>query len=142
MKIERDENGDEQIIIANEDDYFVFAEAFEKLQARAAVIASRIGMLKGIRSNVDPDEIYMENGNLFFDYEEGCCGSYDTYSELIPTSYLFDPEWVKEAEAEIAEKKERERQEAERKRLKAEAAKKEREYKQYLELQAKFGGSK
>jgi len=139
MKLIKDEHGDEQLTIENEDDYMIFAEAFERLQQKAAPIATAINKLHG-RGTVDPDEIYIEYGNLYFDYEEGCCGCYESHSELIPTSYLFDPEWIEDAKATIAAKEEEERQKAERKRLKAEADRKEREYKQYLKLKEQYEG--
>jgi len=140
MKLIKDEYGEEQLTIENEDDYMIFAEAFQRLQERAAPIATAMNKLYGRGGRIDPDEIYMEDGLLFYDYDEGCCGCYETHSELIPSSYLFDPEWLEDAKATIAAKEEEERQKAERKRLKAEADRKEREYKQYLKLKEQYEG--
>ena len=116
-------------------------EHFEELQQMAAKVASQLIELEtGRREHIDPEEINVECGALYANWETYCCGDTDYHSTHIPLKYLFDEDWQEEAKVEI----ERKRQEAaEKERIrkeKAELAAKERERQQYLKLKAKFEG--
>lgn len=141
MKIGKDEYGEELLIINNEDDAYTLLEAYEKLQERAAKVATQLIALEhGVNFSVDADEITSEGTGLYANWWTSCCGDSEDHQQHIPLNYLFDEDWQAEAEATIQRKKELE---AKNKRLREEKAKKaaeERERKRYLELKAKYEG--
>ena len=126
------------------DDAVRIIEEFEELQELARDVASDMLSLEFDRPcPVDPEEITVEGGSLYVNYEEYYgCGNYETHQRYIPLEYLFDPEWKQKAKAELA-RKHAEKQE--KKRLAAEKAKRDREERErqnYLKLKAKFEGGK
>lgn len=145
MKIVKDDYDGEELIIENEDDILTLSETIHALRKKALPYAKAYLQARDITPSwsIDEDNIYVEDGGIRIEYDMGCCGSYETENEYLPARYLFDPEWLKEAEQEIAAQKERERKAAEQKRLREETARKEREYKQYLKLKEQYeGGAK
>lgn len=116
-------------------------EGFEELQEMAAPIAADMLSLElDHPCAVDPEEITVDGGQLYVNYEEYFgCGNYENHSRVIPLEYLFDPEWEKKAKIELARRHE---EKMEKKRLakeKAKRAKEDRERREYLKLQLKYG---
>lgn len=114
-------------------------EQFSELQDMAVPIAEIMLTLELDRPCVvDAEEITAEDGFLYVTYEEYHCGDTDTFKRCIPTEYLFDPDWEKKANAELARRHE---EKQEKKRLAAEKAKRDKEdqeRREYMKLKAKF----
>ena len=126
------------------DDAVRVIEEFGEIQRLAAEVATDLLSLEWNRPvAVDPEEITVEDGELYANFEEYLgCSDYESHHRLIPVEYLFDAEWKEKAKAELA-RKHAEKQE--KKRLAAEKAKRDkedRERRQYLALKAKFEGGK
>lgn len=134
--------GENKLIIENQEDFDTIANTLMDIQRKAAPIASALVELVGDHPawSIAYDDIYFEDGEMYAKYETGGRGYYEESSIHIPSGYLFDDNWLEEAEEQIRIKKEKD---AEKKRL-AEIRKKkaaeDREYKSYLKLQEKFGG--
>lgn len=140
MKIEKDENGDEKLTIENEDDFQTFVEAYQRLQERAAKIATAKIKLEGSSSSIDYDEIFIEDGYLQYEYTTYCCGDREVEYGTIPAKHLFDDNWLEEAARRLEIKKQQEEEQRERKRIADEEAKRKREYDQYMKLKEQFDG--
>ena len=115
-------------------------DSYMELREKALPIAEAIAKLEGKPGQIDDEEITIEDGDLYANWETYCCGGSDYWQVRIPLEYLFDEDWQEKAQAEIQR---REEAEAERKRVASEKAKKaaqEREHKKYLELKAKYEG--
>lgn len=116
-------------------------DAFEELQERAAPIASAMLELELNRPiAVDPEEITVEDGDLYATVEEYMgCSNYETYNRVIPLEYIFDPEWEKTALVKLAEQREFEKEQKRLAQEKSKRAKEDRERREYLKLKAKYG---
>lgn len=115
-------------------------EQFGELQEMAVPIAAIMLELELDRHcSVCVEEITTEDGLLFVNFEEyGGCGNYDTHKRMIPTEYLFDPDWEKKAKYELAKKHEKKMEEKRLARARANREKEDRERREYLKLKAKF----
>lgn len=140
MKLTKDEYDCEYLSINSEEDLYILDQTLDRLRKRALPIANALLETEGIKPawSIDEDDIKFEDGGLYAEYEMGCRGYYETETMHIPFRYLFDDEWLAEAQLQVRQRKERE---AEKKRL-AEVKKKEAarvaEFNKYMELKKKF----
>jgi len=140
MKIGKDVNGYDMLVINNEDDAEMVLESFEKLQERAAKVARQLIELEtGQKFSVDAEDITYECGGLYANWWTSCCGDSEDHQQHIPLRYLFDEDWQAEAEVELQRKKEEAAEQERIRKEKAEQRKAEAERKRYLELKEKFG---
>ena len=140
MKLEKDEYDCEYLTLESEEDLYILNETLEKLRKRALPVAKALLELEGIklRYGIDEDDIKFEDSSLYAEYDVGCYGCYETETITIPFRYLFDDEWLADAELNIRQRKERE---AEKKRLQEEKKKEAArvaEFNRYMELKKKF----
>ena len=140
MKLLKDEYDCDYLEIDSEDDLYVLNETLEKLRKRALPVARALLDMEGIKPTygIDEDDIKFEDSSLYAEYEMGCRGYYETETITIPFRYLFDDDWLAEAELNIRQRKEREAEKKRLQEIKRKKAAEDAEYKKYLKLKEKF----
>ncbi len=137
LTLKRDENWG---VPANtvEDAEFIF-DAFRDLRYRAIPIANALLKLEhGFDSEFEEYEIEFDEDGFIAAYEYYRCGDSETFTVRIPLSYLFDPDWLDQANAKIEARRKEEEERKERERLAQIERQKKAEYKQYMKLKEKF----
>ena len=124
--------------IKNIEDAQNIIDGFEALRELAQPIAEEIAKLENKPGQIDDEEITIEDGVLYANWETYCCGGSDYHSVRIPLEYLFDDDWLKEAQSERLRKnleavKKKQEEDAKKERLA-----KARRYEEYLDLRKEF----
>lgn len=138
LTLKRDENWD--IPVETEDEAIFFLEAYEGLRERAAPIAKALMELEHEidTGGVDGYDIEYDSGSFTYTYEKYRCGATDTYEVDIPLAYLFDPDWIDQANLKIEERNERDRKWKIQQAMKDQERQEKRDLEQYKKLKEKF----
>jgi len=82
-----------------------FISQYEELQRSLEPIANTLLELRHSKSKIDFEDIQIQTGGIFVDYEEyEGCGNYTEHSMQIPIEYLFEKDWVETAKKKIEER--------------------------------------
>jgi hypothetical protein len=115
-------------------------ENFQELRELACQVATILYPIenRGSQYTFDPEDISLEGDQLYANYTTYSCGYSEDASLFIPYEYLFDDDWIKEAE----KKRLRANIEAVEKRIAKEKLETElqnaRDYTKYIELKHRF----
>lgn len=116
---------------------------FEQLQHDAAKIATAMLELNNVDflgREIDPEDVVCEDGIIRAQYTQKFGCDYEDNSIEVPIEHLVDDEWYEAAKVEVLRKKIEQARKAEERRLETERAKEAAEYRNYLDLKAKFEG--